>query len=99
MKGAIQGLEPSLGQRYRLRLKRLVLAGISSALLLSLTAVAAESQTKPMTAAQYQQQWGPAVGTTVAPLAAKDQHGKLRQLADLAGPNGLLLFLVRSADW
>jgi len=28
-----------------------------------------------------------------------DQHGAERDLANLAGERGLLLFVVRSADW
>ncbi len=62
-------------------------------------AAKANLRKQPMTAAQYQEQWGPAVGSTIKSLAAMDHRGELRQLTDLAGPNGLLLFLVRSADW
>jgi hypothetical protein len=42
---------------------------------------------------------GPAVGSRVPDFALPDQNGKLRTLADLAGPNGLLLVFTRSADW
>jgi hypothetical protein len=42
---------------------------------------------------------GPAVGSRVPAFALPDQNGKLRTLADLAGPNGLLLVFTRSADW
>jgi hypothetical protein len=42
---------------------------------------------------------GPAVGSRVPAFALPDQDGKLRTLADLAGPNGLLLVFTRSADW
>ena len=42
--------------------------------------------------------WGPAVGTQVV-IAAPDQTGTQRTVGDLAGRNGLLLFLNRSADW
>lgn len=42
---------------------------------------------------------GPAVGSRVPEFALPDQHGRTRTLADLAGPNGLLLVFTRSADW
>ena len=43
--------------------------------------------------------WGPAVGSEVPVLEARDQTGRLRTLTDLSGEQGLLLFLNRSADW
>lgn len=43
--------------------------------------------------------WGPAVGSALPVLDAVDHSGERRRLADLAGRRGLLLFLVRSADW
>jgi hypothetical protein len=43
--------------------------------------------------------WGPAVGSELPVLDAVDHSGERRRLADLAGQRGLLLFLVRSADW
>lgn len=42
---------------------------------------------------------GPAVGEAVPPFEARDQAGRLRRFADLAGPNGLMLVFFRSADW
>jgi hypothetical protein len=42
---------------------------------------------------------GPAVGAQVPSFSLSDQHGKMRSLADLSGPNGLLLVFRRSADW
>lgn len=50
-------------------------------------------------AADYQDDWGPAVGSPMPALAAPDQGGDERGLEDLAGANGLLLFVNRSADW
>ncbi|MGE0623025.1 MAG: hypothetical protein AB7I04_06495 [Pseudomonadales bacterium] len=47
----------------------------------------------------YSDAWGPAVGSRLPVLAAPDQTGAMRGLADLAGERGLLLFLSRSADW
>lgn len=47
----------------------------------------------------YSDSWGPAVGTVLPVLAAPDQTGAVRSLDTLSGEQGLLLFLVRSADW
>ncbi len=50
-------------------------------------------------ASEYSESWGPAIGSTVPVLEAPDQTGTTRTLDDLAGEQGLLLFLNRSADW
>lgn len=50
-------------------------------------------------ASEYADDWGPAVGTAMLPIMAADQTGTPRDLASLAGEKGLLLFMVRSADW
>lgn len=42
---------------------------------------------------------GPEIGQKVPHFTLPDQHGKGRALADLMGPNGLLLVFSRSADW
>src|SRR5437764_13917057 len=43
---------------------------------------------------------GPAVGTKAPDIGTRlDQSGKPRQLSDLMGRNGLVLFFFRSADW
>lgn len=47
----------------------------------------------------YNSAWGPAIGSMLPLLEAPDQTGQLRHLDDLAGEQGLLLFLNRSADW
>ena len=47
----------------------------------------------------YAQSWGPPVGTTAPAIEAQDQSGVARNLDSLAGENGLLLVLSRSADW
>ena len=52
-----------------------------------------------VSADDYSAGWGPAVGTALPPIAAPDQAGVERRLADLSGEQGLLLFLSRSADW
>ena len=47
----------------------------------------------------YAQSWGPPVGATAPAIEAADQDGVARDLGSLAGENGLLLVLSRSADW
>lgn len=42
---------------------------------------------------------GPAPGAALPPLGLPDQTGRERNLADLTGPDGLLLLVFRSADW
>ncbi|MYE24253.1 MAG: hypothetical protein F4Y01_09955 [Gammaproteobacteria bacterium] len=50
-------------------------------------------------AADYQDDWGPAVGSAMPAIDAPDHTGAPRALADLTGEGGLLLFVNRSADW
>ena len=47
----------------------------------------------------YSDGWGPEVGSMLPLLEAPDQTGRMRNLANLSGEHGLLLFLNRSADW
>ncbi len=47
----------------------------------------------------YAADWGPAVGSALPGLEANDHTGAARNLENLAGKKGLLLFLNRSADW
>ena len=47
----------------------------------------------------YVDGWGPAVGTKIPRLEAMDQAGRVQSLSSLSGERGLLLFMVRSADW
>jgi hypothetical protein len=42
---------------------------------------------------------GPEPGQRIPEFALPDQDGAVRSLADLTGPNGLLLVFHRSADW
>lgn len=42
---------------------------------------------------------GPEPGQRIPDFALPDQNGALRSLADLSGPDGLLLVFHRSADW
>ena len=39
------------------------------------------------------------LGTIAPDFALTDQHGRIRALNDLSGPNGLLLVFSRSANW
>ncbi len=71
------------------------LRAASSALLLG----ALLSLSAPAAADDYSAQWGPAVGAGMPLLAAADQTGASRSLENLAGEQGLLLFLNRSAEW
>ncbi len=42
---------------------------------------------------------GPAIGEKIPDFILPDQHGAMRSLRDLSGPNGLLLVFSRSAGW
>jgi hypothetical protein len=42
---------------------------------------------------------GPAVGSRLPVFTAPDQNGAMRTFESLKGPNGLVLMIVRSADW
>ena len=48
---------------------------------------------------EYSDGWSLPVGSSAPAIAALDQGGAERSLDSLAGERGLLLFLVRSADW
>ena len=63
------------------------------------TVVAGAIAAAPAGASEYQEAWGPPVGAEMPPIAALDQSGAPRDLANLAGARGTLLFMVRSADW
>ena len=52
-----------------------------------------------VSADDYAASWGPAVGAQLPVLQALDQSGTPRNLDNLAGEQGLLMFLSRSADW
>lgn len=47
----------------------------------------------------YSDTWGPNLGAQLPLLDAQDHTGTRVQLGDLIGREGLLLVLVRSADW
>ncbi len=52
-----------------------------------------------MSWSDYGDDWGPALGSQVPKLEANDHTGAPRNLENLAGEQGLLLLLSRSADW
>lgn len=77
-------------------------ATIAALVLLGLAGIAAAGRAEPAVSAEparYVEVWGPAVGSELPLLDADDQSGRRRALADLCGDQGLLLFLIRSADW
>lgn len=77
---------------------RRVLALVGGAVL-TLAAVSAAAGAAGGAEPRYVDLWGPALGSELPLLDAVDHTGERRRLADLAGQRGLLLFLVRSADW
>lgn len=42
---------------------------------------------------------GPQVGQSLPAFSLPDQDGRIRELASLKGPQGLVLVFFRSADW
>ena len=54
---------------------------------------------RPVPAAGQNMKTGPAVGSSIPAFTLEDQNGKRQSLATLAGPKGLMLVFVRSADW
>lgn len=73
-----------------------LLAGFAALLLAGVAHAAAPGEAS---GARFVDLWGPEVGAALPVLDAVDHSGERRRLADLAGQRGLLLFLVRSADW
>ena len=64
-----------------------------------LAAVAVAASAVFAGAMEYQDAWGPPIGSAMPSFRAPDHTDAWRDLADLSGENGLLLFAVRSADW
>ena len=49
---------------------------------------------------EYQDTWGPEIGSELPDLAVKDTDGKDRTLDDLRGESkGLLIFFARTSNW
>jgi hypothetical protein len=61
--------------------------------------VPAELYAKHLNATNDRYATGPEPGERIPDFALPDQNGASRALADLTGPNGLLLVFHRSADW
>jgi hypothetical protein len=61
--------------------------------------VSAELYTQHVNATNDRYATGPEPGEQLPEFALPDQNGAVRSLADLTGPNGLLLVFHRSADW
>ncbi|MGA9885222.1 MAG: hypothetical protein WBQ34_16020 [Candidatus Acidiferrales bacterium] len=61
--------------------------------------IPAELQAKHVNATNDGYATGPEPGERIPQFSLADQHGAPRSLANLAGPNGLLLVFYRSADW
>jgi hypothetical protein len=61
--------------------------------------VPAELQAKHVNATNDRYATGAERGERVPDFLLPDQEGVLRSVANLAGPNGLLLVFYRSADW
>ena len=64
------------------------------AMFVSLVGISATVQ-----ADDYAKEWAPPVGSAMPAIAAKDHTGADRNFENLAGENGILIFLNRSADW
>jgi hypothetical protein len=69
---------------------------MSAALLVSLGVPTRGQQTVE---APDVQALGPQVGAQVPAFSLQDQHGDVRTLESVMGPQGLMLVFVRSADW
>ena len=87
------GLDSSIAHRTESLVSRACLMVGYALWMLSLLVVALPA------AADYADDWGPALGSSLPMLEAPDHDGEIRDLASLAGDQGLLLFLSRSADW
>ena len=49
---------------------------------------------------EYQDQWGPEIGSELPDLVVKDTEGNDRSVDDLRGERkGLLLFFARTSNW
>lgn len=65
-----------------------------------LFAVAALLLTSAVLGEEYQENWGPDVGSELPDLAVKDTEGNDRTVDDLRGESkGLLIFFARTSNW
>ena len=68
-------------------------------LMCALAAIVMAGWTPAALADEYADGWSLPVGALAPAIAVQDPSGAQRSLDSLAGERGLLLFLVRSADW
>ncbi len=61
--------------------------------------VPTELQAKHVNATNDRYATGPEPGERIPDFSLPDQEGRQRSVANLTGPNGLLLVFHRSADW
>jgi hypothetical protein len=54
---------------------------------------------RPLPSFDVDMKTGPDVGTKLPDFRAQDQTGRWRTLSDLTGAKGLMLVIIRSADW
>jgi hypothetical protein len=54
---------------------------------------------RPLPSYDVNMKTGPNVGTKLPDFRAQDQTGTWRTLSALLGPKGLMLVIIRSADW
>ena len=96
----LAGLADGLGLSAMMPMLNLAFDSTAGATAGATASAAAGAPAAPQAdAGAYAAAWGPAVGTRLPLLAAQDHDGRSRDLENLAGRQGLLLFLYRSADW
>lgn len=81
---------------------RSVVRKLACALVVSLAAPAAFAAADPdpaTLASETAAAFGPAVGAQAPDFALPDASGQTRTLADIAGPNGAVIYFNRSLDW
>ncbi|MCC5997190.1 MAG: redoxin domain-containing protein [Oceanicaulis sp.] len=82
---------------------RIFVRKLACALAVSLSApvgIAAAADPDPVALSrEAAAEFGPAIGARAPDFALPDAHGETRTLADIAGPNGAVIYFNRSLDW
>ena len=52
-----------------------------------------------MASAEYQEAWGPEIGSDLPELSVRDSESNDLSLQEVAGTAGTLIFVVRSSNW